>query len=413
MRIGVFTDLHLGLVQYGLKEREEDFYNQYDKAIQTFVDAKVDIVVTAGDIFDKPRPSPKALEVFTNGLNILKENDIQVLNIIGNHSMVKSSDFVTADEFIKVTGLEDSYILLDEDNTFTQGDTTIVGLPYHYNTELSELIEKINHLNDKVKGTKHNILVLHQEFKEFCNYTGAELSINDINVENFDLIICGHIHEKKLIQVSEDTIFLQPGSLERSSIAEAKDEENNGKGVFIFDSEDINIDTISNGFIRLKPERKFLIADMYMNEKEDFDNIKNEILTSVNEYSHSPILFLTVHDKTQSYNRFIDLTGDLKSEFLTVHFNYFDESNIESEEIITSADDIPTPREALRLALNPLDEDEAKLGLDMYDLLKDGKDAKKILDDFLEKRIEENRKKVEENPYEAEIRELEEFFENL
>ena len=304
MRIGVFTDLHLGLVQYGLKEREEDFYNQYNKAIQTFVNAKVDIVVTAGDIFDKPRPSPKALEVFTNGLNILKENNIQVLNIIGNHSMVKSSDFVTADEFIKVTGLEDSYILLDEDNTFTQKDTTIVGLPYHYNTELSELIEKINNLNDKVKDTKHNILVLHQEFKEFCNYTGAELSINDINVENFDLIICGHIHERKLIQVSEDTIFLQPGSLERSSIAEAKDEENNGKGVFIFDSEDINMDTIANGFIRLKPERKFLIADMYMNEKEDFDSIKNEILTSVNEYSHSPILFLTVHDKL---NLIIDL----------------------------------------------------------------------------------------------------------
>ena len=107
------------------------------------------------------------------------------------------------------------------------------------------------------------------------------------------------------------------------------------------------------------------------------------------------------------------MTGDLKSEFLTVHFNYFDESNIESEENITSADDIPTPREALRLALNPLDEDEAKLGLDMYDLLKDGKDAKKILDDFLEKRIEKNRKKVEENPYDAEIKELEEFFENL
>ena len=100
MKIGVFTDLHLGYRQYGLEERENDFYYQYNKAIDTFIQTNVDVVIIGGDIFDQPRPSPKALSVFTEGLLKLSSHDIDVVNVVGNHAMIQAPGFITADQFL-------------------------------------------------------------------------------------------------------------------------------------------------------------------------------------------------------------------------------------------------------------------------------------------------------------------------
>ena len=81
MKIGVITDMHLGLRQYGLSEREEDFYIQYNKAIDAFLDAGVDIVIIGGDIFDQPRPSPKSLQVFNEGISQLIDANINPKNV--------------------------------------------------------------------------------------------------------------------------------------------------------------------------------------------------------------------------------------------------------------------------------------------------------------------------------------------
>lgn len=415
MKLGILSDMHLGLVQYGLKEREEDFYNQYLTAVDVFINAKVDIVIIAGDVFDKPRPSPKALKVFTNGLNKLFSNGIKVCNIIGNHSMIQSPDFITADEFIEsVSNFGNSYFLLDDDDCIMTEEVNIVGYPYHHNYQLDELSEKINRMNDLMGETGlPNILVLHQSFKEFCGFAGEDFSIHDIDTSNFDLVICGHIHENKLIDIGNNTVFLQPGSLERSSIAEARDEEVNGKGVFIVDTKDMSIEAISNGFCRLKSDRKFLIADMYMNTEEDIQSIEKELKEESEKCSVPPVVFLTVHDKTGSFLKLVDLTKKMDKTCLTVHFNYFDESKKADSVIMNNTGEIPKPREALKIALNPLEKDEARLGLDLYDSLKDGKDVQGILDDFLTKRQEKREKEELPEFFDDELKEIEEYFENL
>ena len=290
----------------------------------------------------------------------------------------------------------------------------IAGLPYYFNYQLDDLINEIDNLNHIAgESDSQSILVLHQSFKEFCGFTGEKLSINDINVDNFDLIICGHIHEKKIIEVNNNTVYLQPGSLERLSVAEARDEEINGKGVFIFEGEDINIETISNAFLRLKSDRQFLISDMYMSNKDKIEEIRNEILEGVRYCRKPPIMFLNVHDSSKSFQQLIELTKDLKDDCLTVNFNYFDESVQESDFIIDNKD-LPSAREVLRLALNPLEEDEAQLGLDLFDLLKDEKDASKLLEDFLDKKRKKNVPEENVMSYQDdEINEIFEYFENL
>lgn len=419
MRIGIFSDLHLGLRQYGLKEREEDFYQQYWRAIDTFINQKVDLVIIGGDVFDQPRPSPEALKVFSNGLIQLKEHNINVLNVVGNHAMIQSPNFVTADEFVfNMSSLKNCLLLESHKESplcylNEKDDVAVFGLPYFFNFQIDDFIDTVNRLNKDAKNFEHkrNILVLHQSFKEFCGFTGETLSINDIETDGFDLIICGHIHERKLFELDNGTIFLQPGSLERLNIAEARDEENQGKGIFIVDTD--NISTESLKFCRIRSPRKFLMADMYMDKSEDIMDMEKEILSEVKNLSIPPILFLNVHDTSNSFRELIDLTNQMNKECLTVHFKYFDESVQEEYDIVSSPEDLPTSREALRIALNPLDEDEAKLGLDLYDLLKDGKDVTKLLDDFLKKRTEEIRDEFTRNYNNEELDELEEYFNSL
>lgn len=398
VKIGVMSDLHLGVRPYGMKEREDDFYEAYDKTIDCFIEKDTSIVILGGDIFDKPRPSPRALEVFTNGIRRLKEKNIQVLNIVGNHAMIQAPDFVTADEFLAKVA-SSNYKLLDKEFIYKTKDVCIAGLPYYFNFELDKFVEDVNQLNGfMAENDSHSkILVVHQAFKEFCGYTGEKLSIQDIDIDNFDLIICGHIHERKLVETTNGTVFLQPGSIERLSIAEARDEEANGKGVYIIDSDKMNISQIAEGFIQIKNKRKFFISDMYIKSKEEVEDIRSEILESVKTCEVNPVVFLTVHDSSNSFQQLVDLTKDLKSDCLTVRFNYFDESQKVDENIDDLIEDgVPILPKVLNLAFNPLEEDETQLGMDLYNLLKDGKDVSKLLDDFLQKRIEKNRPAIKD-----------------
>ena len=194
MKIGIISDLHLGKRNYGIIELENDFYIQYHKNIQELIKNKVNTVIIAGDIFDTPKPSALAISQFQEGIRQLNQKNINVLNIIGNHTMLQTPHHVPADELFTN---EFDYQLLNENNKYIQDDIAIVGLPYHNNNKLSELKEKIHKLAKEIKNYRLKILVLHQEFQEYCGFSGAKLSIHDIPVQEFDIIICGHIHERK------------------------------------------------------------------------------------------------------------------------------------------------------------------------------------------------------------------------
>ena len=49
MKFAHLADTHLGYRQYGLFEREKDFYEVFDKVIDKIIEEKVDFVVHSGD----------------------------------------------------------------------------------------------------------------------------------------------------------------------------------------------------------------------------------------------------------------------------------------------------------------------------------------------------------------------------
>jgi len=76
MLIGHISDTHLGAVPYNIREREEDFYESFNEAIETMVKDRVKLVIHSGDIFDIPRPSGTPLVKFTDSLTKRKRNNV-------------------------------------------------------------------------------------------------------------------------------------------------------------------------------------------------------------------------------------------------------------------------------------------------------------------------------------------------
>lgn len=50
MKFAHLSDTHLGYRQYGLIEREDDFYNVFNEIVDKIIDERVDFVIHSGDL---------------------------------------------------------------------------------------------------------------------------------------------------------------------------------------------------------------------------------------------------------------------------------------------------------------------------------------------------------------------------
>ena len=58
MNIAIIGDLHLGYRQYGLDEREQDFYRRWNQIIDDIIARRnIDVILQLGDIFDTHIPN--------------------------------------------------------------------------------------------------------------------------------------------------------------------------------------------------------------------------------------------------------------------------------------------------------------------------------------------------------------------
>ena len=64
MRFAHLSDSHLGYRQFGILEREQDFYDVFARNIDKIIEMDVDFVIHSGDLFDNNRPSTEALLAF-------------------------------------------------------------------------------------------------------------------------------------------------------------------------------------------------------------------------------------------------------------------------------------------------------------------------------------------------------------
>ncbi|MCB0044262.1 MAG: exonuclease SbcCD subunit D [Caldilineaceae bacterium] len=105
-----FADCHLGYKQYNHKERFNDFARAFLDVIDRAIDAQVDFVILAGDLFQKRAIDALTLNQAMVGLERLERAAIPCIAVEGNHEHAYYQDAVGWMEFLAQRRL---LILLD------------------------------------------------------------------------------------------------------------------------------------------------------------------------------------------------------------------------------------------------------------------------------------------------------------
>ena len=79
------ADIHLGYQQYGSEARFNDFSKVFLHIVDQALQRDVNFVLLAGDLFEKRKVDPLAMRVAIQGLSQLRNAEIPVLAVEGNH----------------------------------------------------------------------------------------------------------------------------------------------------------------------------------------------------------------------------------------------------------------------------------------------------------------------------------------
>jgi DNA repair exonuclease SbcCD nuclease subunit len=219
MLIAHISDLHLGYSQFGLEEREEDLYATFNEAVEIGIREGVKLVILGGDIFHTPRPNGKAIITLANALKKLKEKQIHVAYVLGEHDISRMRDVPLAHVFSNL-GLAKKLRL---DEPFVVGDCEVYGADKERRSNMDALVERLHNLEKKESDgsqstgsnkTKKRILVLHQGLTDMNKFAG-EINSTDLPA-GFDYYAMGHYHDhiEKRYQNLGGALLVYPGSLE-------------------------------------------------------------------------------------------------------------------------------------------------------------------------------------------------------
>ena len=274
------SDTHLGLVQYGSEEREQDVYDAFNQAIDTSIKDHVDFVIFAGDIFHVPNPNGTAIVQMANGLKRLKQNSIDSFFILGEHDISR----------IRTTPIPYVYHNLEFSKYIGQGKPIeykgilLAGFDKIRKAEIPQYEEKfavIDKLAQNYSG--HKILVLHQGITEF-NKFAAEIQSTDLP-KNFTYYAMGHLHDKDVKQFNHlNGPIAYPGSIELTTSEGIKETK---KGFF---EVDISGDVATTNWIKVDSRPQFSFKTEYKELSKTID----EIYGKINNSRKKPIIEIKI-----------------------------------------------------------------------------------------------------------------------
>lgn len=287
MRFLHISDIHLGklLFQQNLLEIQIDLLNQI---IDYLVDNDIDVLIMAGDIYDRSVPSNEAIEALNDFLSslILKHHK-KVLMIAGNHDSATRLSFASG--LLKQEGLYIEAFVQDEMKPVVIDGVNFYLLPFFKPSYLRYLYndESIITYQDafaaymkrqKINLDETNILITHQfiagnkeviksESEAILSVGGSEI-IDVSLVKQFDYVALGHIHAPQ--QISRDTIRYS-GSLMRYSFDEVKQKKS------IVDVSIAN-KKVTYQLVELKPKQDLIKITGYFDEIMNYDNNHNDFI---------------------------------------------------------------------------------------------------------------------------------------
>ena len=240
------SDVHLGFDRYDSKSRTLDFFFALKDVLEKYaVGEKVDFVIIAGDLFEHRNIKPAILNHAQYCLRILKDANIPVLAIEGNHDNApygtKSSwlRYLSDEKMLKllepgnVSAGDPFYAPWDEDENrggYIDLDcgVRVLGSSW-YGAAAPRAIEQIaGALGELPPASGPSILMFHHGLEgQIARYSGAlrYREMLPLQQAGIDYLALGHIHKS----YSEEGWIFNPGSIEANNVEESQFD----RGVFL------------------------------------------------------------------------------------------------------------------------------------------------------------------------------------
>ena len=311
MQFAHLADTHMGYRQYGLVERENDFFQVFEQAIDDIINERPDFVIHSGDLFEYSRPPTRALLTAQKGILRLKEENIPIYAIAGNHDVVMRKNALPPQILYKNFGLK---LISPNKPFYLENDVFIGGAPYASKYQSKHLIERLQNIEKSSLEYQKRILVLHQGIDRYIPYE-YEIKIGDVP-QSFNYCAFGHIHERVVDDFGAGKLAY-PGSTEIWRSNELEGYKKNGKGFYLVD---ISGDMPEIENIDLELSREFIKEIIPYNKLQ-------EELSRINQFIHSlhrkPILMVTVEGGNFSRSEVYEtLNRSLSDSCLAVRSNY-------------------------------------------------------------------------------------------
>ena len=240
MRFVHTADWHLGRIFHGVHLTEDQAY-VLDRLIEIVQDAHPDVVIVAGDIYDRAVPPQDAVSLLDDVLSRLVANvGVPVVLIAGNHDSPERLSFgarLLANSNLHVFGplLSECRPVVIEDHS---GPVNIYAIPFaeppvvrekiggdDIRDQDSALRQILQHIRAKQPANRRSILVAHaavvggktSDSERPLSIGGSE-TVDPAIFEGFDYVALGHLHQP---QSSGEDHIQYSGSILKYSFSEA------------------------------------------------------------------------------------------------------------------------------------------------------------------------------------------------
>jgi exonuclease SbcD len=337
------SDTHLGLVQYGSNEREQDVYDAFNQAIDISIKDQVDFVIFAGDIFENPKPNGNAILQMANALKRLKENDIDSFFILGEHDVSNIKHQNPVPYIYHNLGFS-KYI--GNGKPIEYKGIMLVGFDKIRPPEMAQNEERFSDVDKSVENfSGHKILVLHQGITEFNKFAG-ELQSTDLP-KNFTYYAMGHLHDKDVKQFNHlKGPIVYPGSIELTTSEGIKDIK---KGFF---EVDISGNEAIPKWVELDTRPQFSFKTEYKELTKTID----EITEKISSLTKKPVIEVKIQGEDIEIDQIQAQIARLSSSTIRCFWK------IETKQISDSSVFLDRPNEIedeiLKLSIKVLDSEQ-------------------------------------------------------
>ncbi|MHA1793134.1 MAG: metallophosphoesterase family protein [Promethearchaeota archaeon] len=328
------ADTHLGYVQYNYQERENDYYNTFNRAIDKIIELKPEFVVHSGDLFHAWNPNPRAMLTFKDALLKLKDNDIDFYCIAGNHDSRRYAKAFPPQVLYKYD--ENFKLFSFRKSSHVRDGVFISGLPYISSYYIDNWRSRVNELAKEAQEYQYKIIILHQAINIYLPFN-YEIEFSDLPT-GFDYYAMGHIHKRitaTLKHGSSDKQLAYAGSLEFWRKDELDSYYKDGKGFFEVELKgESSVNLIP---INIPLSRNVLRKDIKQNSfRDDLNSTLESVLDAIKEDGDPgvssrkeqagkklPILFINLYcSKDSSQSLYNDIMAELKDKCLIIKIDY-------------------------------------------------------------------------------------------